>query len=76
MKTFNLNKIILLISLFLISAVFSTASDASCRYNDGLLDVQSGNQQYQVYETARGAYADACSDTPDEYEITFYKLGL
>jgi hypothetical protein len=76
MKTFNLNKIILLISLFLISAVFSTASDASCRYNDGLLDVQSGNQQYQVYETARGAYADACSDTPDEYEITFYKLGI
>jgi hypothetical protein len=29
MKTLNLNKIILLISLFLISAVFSTASDAA-----------------------------------------------
>ena len=76
MKTFNLNKIILLISLFLISAVFSTASDASCRYNDGLLDVQSGSQQYQVYETAAGRYSDACRDTPDEYELTFYKLGI
>jgi hypothetical protein len=76
MKTFNLNKIILLISLFLISAVFSTASDASCRYNDGLLDVQSGSQQYQVYETRAGGYSDACSDTPDEYELTFYKLGI
>jgi len=39
MKTFNLNKIILLTNLFLISAVFSTAADASCRYNSGLLDV-------------------------------------
>jgi len=29
MKTLNLNKILLLISLFLIAAVFSTASDAS-----------------------------------------------
>jgi hypothetical protein len=76
MKILNLNKILLLISLFLISAVFSTASDASCRYNDGLLDVQSGSQQYQVYETAAGRYSDACSDTPDEYELTFYKLGI
>ena len=76
MKTLNLNKILLLISLFLISAVFSTASDASCRYNSGLLDVQSGDQEDQVYETAAGGYSDACSDTPDEYELTFYKLGI
>ena len=76
MKTFNLNKIILLTILFLISVIFSTASDASCRYNSGLLDVQSGSQQYQVYETSAGRYVDACTDTPDEYEITFYKLGI
>ena len=77
MKTLNLNKIILLISLFLISAVFSTAADASCRYTDaGLLDVVSGNTNAPVYETSRGARGDQCSDTPDEYEITFYKLGI
>jgi hypothetical protein len=77
MKTLNVNKILLLISLFLISAVFSTAADASCRYTAaGLLDVQSGSQQYQVYETTAGQYVDACTDTPDEYEITFYKLGI
>ena len=77
MKTLNLNKIILLISLFLISAVFSTAADASCRYTDaGLLDVVSGNTDAPVYETSRGARGDQCSDTPDEYEITFYKLGI
>ena len=80
MKTFNLNKIILLISLFLISAVFTTAADASCRYTDaGLLDVAvdgSGNSDAPVYETSQNARGDQCSDTPDEYEITFYKLGL
>ena len=80
MKTFNLNKIILLISLFLISAVFTTAADASCRYTDaGLLDVAvdgSGNSDAPVYETSENARGDQCSDTPDEYEITFYKLGI
>ena len=78
MKTLHLNKIIILIGLFLISIAFSTGVDASCRYNSGLLDVQSGNQEYQVYDDAiaGGRYVDACNDTPDEYEITFYKLGL
>ena len=77
MKTLNLNKILLLISLFLISAVFTTAADASCRYTDaGLLDVVSGDSDAPVYETAYSQRTDQCSDTPDEYEITFYKLGL
>ena len=78
MKTIHLNKLILLTGLFIVSIVFSAGADASCRYNSGLLDVKSGNQQYQVYDDASdiGRYVDACSDTPDEYEITFYKLGL
>lgn len=76
MKTLNLNKLILLTGLFIVSIIFSAGADASCRYNSGLLDVQSGNQQYQVYETTAGRYVDACTDTPDEYEITFYKLGI
>jgi hypothetical protein len=42
MKTLHSNKIIILIGLFLISITFSTGADASCRYNSGLLDVQSG----------------------------------
>ena len=78
MKTINLNKLILITGLFLISSIVSTSADASCRYSSGLLDVQSGSQQYQVYDDAiaGGRYVDACNDTPDEYEITFYKLGL
>ena len=77
MKTLHLNKIIILIGLFLISIAFSTGVDASCRYTDaGLLDVVSGNSAAPVYETSAGQRTDACSDTPDEYEITFYKLGI
>jgi len=78
MKTLNLNKLIHIAVLFIVSIIFSSSVDASCRYNSGLLDVQSGNQQYQVYDDAIGGgrYVDACNDTPDEYEITFYKLGL
>ena len=77
MKTLHLNKLFILIGLFLISAVFSTSADASCRYTDaGLLDVVSGNSAAPVYETAYSQRTDQCSDTPDEYEITFYKLGL
>jgi hypothetical protein len=80
MKTLNLNKILLLISLFLISAVFSMGAEASCRYTDaGLLDVAvdgSGNSDAPVYETSQDARGEQCSDTPDEYEITFYQLGL
>ena len=80
MKTLNLNKLILITGLFVVSIIFSSAADASCRYTDaGLLDVAvdgSGNSDAPVYETSRGARGDQCSDTPDEYEITFYKLGI
>ena len=80
MKTLNLNKLILITGLFVVSIIFSSAADASCRYTDaGLLDVAvdgSGNSDAPVYETSQNARGDQCSDTPDEYEITFYKLGL
>ena len=80
MKTLNLNKLILITGLFVVSIIFSSAADASCRYTDaGLLDVAvdgSGNSDAPVYETSRSARGDQCKDTPDEYEITFYKLGI
>ena len=77
METLHLNKLFILLGLFLISTVFTTSADASCRYTDaGLLDVVSGNSDAPVYETAYSQRSDQCSDTPDEYEITFYKLGL
>ena len=69
MKTLNLNKLILITGLFVVSIIFSSAADASCRYTDaGLLDVAvdgSGNSDAPVYETSRNARGDQCSDTPD-----------
>jgi len=34
MKTLNLNKLIILLTLFLVSAFFTTGAEASCRYTD------------------------------------------
>lgn len=80
MKTFNLNKIILLISLFLIAAVFSSGAQAnSCvKDADGVIETASGNSDNQVKATSseRTGFTDACADTPDEYKLTFYKLGI
>ena len=75
MKTLHLNKIKILVGLFLISTIFTTGADASCRYTDaGLLDVVSGNSDAPVYETSAGQRTDACSDTPDEYELSLIHI--
>ena len=80
MKTLNLNKLTILISLFLISVVFSTGANATCKKDaDGKLITVSGNSATQVIDVVTGTGErpyDQCSDTPDEYEITFYKLGI
>ncbi len=77
MKTLHLNKIIILIGLFLISIAFSTEVDASCRYTD--LDYLMFNLEIQeilFMKLNSWRRTDQCNDTPDEYEITFYKLGF
>jgi len=77
MKIININKLTALIALFIISVIFSTGAEASCRYTAaGLLDTVSGNSAATVHETTRGIRTDQCSDTPSEYELTFYKLGI
>jgi hypothetical protein len=80
MKTLNLNKLTILISLFLISVIFSTGANATCKKDaDGKLITASGDSDTQVIDvvTGQGEQAfDQCSDTPEEYEITFYKLGI
>ena len=79
MKTLNLNKLTILISLFLISVVFSTGANATCKENaDGKIITVDGSAQYQVIDVgAQGERAyDSCTQTPDEYKLTFYKLGL
>jgi len=79
MKTLNLNKLTILISLFLISVVFSTGANATCKEDAaGKIITVDGSAQYQVIDVgAQGERAyDSCTQTPDAYKLTFYKLGL
>jgi len=80
MKTLNLNKLTILISLFLISVVFSTGANATCKENaDGKIISVSGNSDKQVIDVVTGVGErpyDSCTQTPDAYKLTFYKLGL
>jgi len=80
MKTLNLNKLTILISLFLISVVFSTGANATCKEDaDGKIISVSGNSDKQVIDVVTGVGErpyDSCTQTPDAYKLTFYKLGL
>jgi len=80
MKTLNLNKLTILISLFLISVVFSTGANATCKENaDGKIITEDGPSNKQVIDVVTGLGEqpyDSCTQTPDEYKLTFYKLGL
>ena len=80
MKTLNLNKLSLLIGLFLILIAFSSGAQANNCVKDanGVIESADGASDNQVKATngERTAFTDACTDTPDEYKLTFYKLGL
>ena len=76
MKTLNLNKLITLTILAFFSIIFSVGADASCYKTNGVIETYNGNTDAQVKSDRDGNFYDQCSDTPDEYEITFYKLGI
>ena len=83
MKTLNLNKIILLATLFLAAIVFSNSANALCVVNgDGAIVIESGDSQTPVKDdtadeeiAANTAKAD-CTITPDIYKLNIYKFGL
>jgi len=83
MKTLNLNKIILLATLFLAAIVFSNSASALCVVNgDGAIVTVSGDSQTPVKDdtadeevAANTAKAD-CTITPDIYKLNIYKFGL
>ena len=83
MKTLNLNKIILLTSLFLAAIAFSNSASALCVVNgDGAIVTVSGDSQTPVKDdTADGEIAantakSSCLITPDIYKLNVYKFGL
>ena len=83
MKTLNLNKIILLATLFLAAIAFSNSASALCVVNgDGAIVTVSGDSQTPVKDdtadedvAANTAKVD-CTITPDIYKLNIYKFGL
>ena len=83
MKTLNLNKIILLATLFLAAIAFSNSASALCVVNgDGAIVTVSGDSQTPVKddtadeEVAANTAKDSCLITPDIYKLNIYKFGL
>ena len=78
MKTLNLNKLTILFGLFLVSAFFTTSVSAECLKNAvGHIITVNTDSDAPVKDSEDSSTAtDQCTDTPDEYEITFYKLGI
>ena len=67
------HSIILFLSLILLSLVFLTQANASCRMTGDALDTSNGVTN-PVFD--EGAARDACSAVPDTYLIEFFRISL
>ena len=85
MKTLNVNKLTILLGLFLVSAFFTTGANAACvESSAGVIetDYTTGNGDEPVTDTvgdednAAGTQVDGCLVTPIEYKLVFYKYGI
>ena len=84
MKTLNINKLTILISLFFASVFFTTTANALCNVNaDGEIIFNNSSLSAPVSDdtTIAGEYTagDAAADclvTPDTYRLTLYKFGI
>ena len=75
MKTLNLNKLTILLGLFLVSAFFTTGANAMCIKVGDVITTVSG--ETPVKDSGRPSTAtDQCGDTPDVYRVVFYKLAI
>jgi len=84
MKTLNLNKLTILLGLFLVSAFFTSSANAACVVNgDGAIVTSYANGDGRpVTDTVgdedneAGVQVDSCLVTPTEYKLVFYKYGI
>ena len=84
MKTLNLNKLTILLGLFLVSAFFTTGANAACVVDaDGdIVTAYARSDGKGVTDTvgdsdnAAGTQVDYCLVTPTEYKLVFYKYGI
>ena len=75
MKTLNLNKLTILLGLFLVSAFFTTGANAMCIKVGDVITTVSGENP--VKDSRRPDTAtEQCNDTPDTYRVVFYKLAI
>ena len=91
MKTLNINKLTILLGLFLVSAFFTTGANAACVVNSaGAIDMIGSAAELKVHDTVT-TYDDEgeveyqaggntrkndCTVTPDAYKLKFYKVGV
>ena len=84
MKTLSLNKLTILLGLFLVSAFFTTGANAACVVDaDGdIVTAYANSDGKPVTDTvgdednAAGEQVDFCQVTPSEYKLVFYKYGV
>jgi hypothetical protein len=89
MKTLNLNKLTILLGLFLVSAFFTTGANALCTVNaDGEIITPANAVENKVSDDTTtydgegnvdyqaGAADNVCLITPATYKIVFYKVGV
>ena len=75
MKTLNLNKLTILLGLFLVSAFFTTSAYAECATTGAKITINAGTGD--AVDNGEGdSTVDSCSQTPNSYKMTFYKIGL
>ena len=84
MKTLNLNKLIILLGLFVVTAFFTTTTNAACVVNGAgaIVTDYADNGGGPVQEDVASEDFDldtqynSCLVTPDEYKMVFYKYGI
>ena len=88
MKTLNLNKLTILLGLFLVSAFFTMSANAACVTNsDGAIITAyagaAGDNGLNPVKDTRGnedelafSKTNNCQVTPSEYKLVFYKYGI
>jgi len=74
MKTLNVNKLTILLGLFLVSAFFTTGANAECATTGTKITIDTSDPAEPVNDG--DGLGDSCEQTPDEYKMTFYKIGL
>ena len=76
MKTLNLNKLTILLGLFLVSVLFTTSTYAECATTGTKITIDTSDAAEPVNNQDGEGLGDSCEQTPDSYKMTFYKIGL